>query len=384
MFLWKFWFSLLLFQDLLEKATASAHTMTKLHNDLFDVYDPEIRPILNHGESVKVQVTMYLAMILDLDIKKQVLKFSGFMSFKWKDELLVWNTSKYGGIEDIIAPQRQVWKPDITIYNNIRDSYLGESNINVAINHKGRVLWEPPINLEVSCDVDVSKYPFDENTCVVKVISWMHDVSAINITTGPEPINLERFIPNKVFKVRSSGVECIYSHHFHKYYKYMLFKITLTRRPLYLVITVLLPIMLLAILSILSFVISPDEKDKLSVAFTILVAFTVFLSIINKELPKDSLKMSLLVVYISLLIIVAIFAVAGNCLVIVMHEKDKKKLKSVSVDTLDDGRNAVTTDKWWKVLKSRNRASGLNLLFLIFNVIFFVVITTVILRLMVF
>ncbi|XP_059153300.1 acetylcholine receptor subunit alpha-L1-like [Physella acuta] len=125
--------------------------MTKLYNDLFDVYDPEIRPILNHGESVQVQVTMYLAMILDLDIKKQVLKFSGFMSFQWKDELLVWNSSKYGGIQDIIAPQRQVWKPDITIYNNIHDSYLGESNINVAINHKGRVLWEPPINLEVSC-----------------------------------------------------------------------------------------------------------------------------------------------------------------------------------------------------------------------------------------
>ncbi|XP_059153321.1 5-hydroxytryptamine receptor 3A-like [Physella acuta] len=211
----------------------------------------------------------------------------------------------------------------------------------------------------------------------------MHDVSTINITTGPEPINLERFIPNKVFKVRSSGVECRYSRHFQKYYKYMLFKITLTRRPLYLVITVLLPIMLLAILSILSFVISPDEKDKLSVAFTILVAFTVFLSIINKELPKDSLKMSLLVVYISLLIIVAIFAVAGNCLVIVMHEIDKKNLKSVSVDTLD-GSNAVTTDKWWKVLKSRSRASGLNLLFLIFNVIFFVVITTVVSCFMVF
>ncbi|XP_059153302.1 neuronal acetylcholine receptor subunit alpha-6-like [Physella acuta] len=294
----------------------------------------------------------------------------------WRDELLTWNPALYGGIKHFIVTQDYIWKPDIAIYNSICDFYLSSSVVNVFINNQGLILWEPPVILELSCKVDVSKYPYDKNTCDIKMISWMYDVAAINITTGKEPIIMDRFVPNKVFIVSSGGVECRYYRHFKKYYKYLLFKITLARRAMYPTMTIVVPIIMLAILNILSFLIALGDKDKLSVAFTTLLASTVFLSIVDNELPDNSSEISLLIVYISLLILISIFTIAGHCVTIAVHDMDLKAAK-VSPDSIG-GSKPVATFKWWNILTSGSRAWGLNALFLIFNIIFFVVVTCVV------
>jgi hypothetical protein len=35
----------------------------------------------------------------------------------WVDEFLVWDPSKYGGIDELIVFQREVWLPDLFVEN---------------------------------------------------------------------------------------------------------------------------------------------------------------------------------------------------------------------------------------------------------------------------
>ncbi len=35
----------------------------------------------------------------------------------WKDELLTWNSTQYGGLESLTLSAEAVWIPDITLYN---------------------------------------------------------------------------------------------------------------------------------------------------------------------------------------------------------------------------------------------------------------------------
>ena len=35
----------------------------------------------------------------------------------WTDYSLVWNQSEYGGISSIRVPAKNIWKPDILMYN---------------------------------------------------------------------------------------------------------------------------------------------------------------------------------------------------------------------------------------------------------------------------
>ena len=35
----------------------------------------------------------------------------------WRDEMLSWDPTQYGGISQIYLPADQIWRPDITLYN---------------------------------------------------------------------------------------------------------------------------------------------------------------------------------------------------------------------------------------------------------------------------
>ncbi|XP_059153304.1 acetylcholine receptor subunit delta-like [Physella acuta] len=101
--------------------------------------------------------------------------------------------------------------------------------------------------------------------------------------------------------------------------------------------------MLLAVLSVFSFFLSPEETEKVSLAITILLSFTVFLSVIDNDLPQTSDHISLLVVYIVFLLVFSFLAVAGNALVIIVHRRDKKKNVEGRAAEVEDNKQGELT-----------------------------------------
>ena len=56
---------------------------------------------------------------------------------------------------------------------NMKDSMLHESM--AVVSSDGTVLWIPASRLESSCSLDLSKFPFDEQECILRFGSWTYD-----------------------------------------------------------------------------------------------------------------------------------------------------------------------------------------------------------------
>ena len=64
------------------------------------------------------------------------------------------------------------------------------------------------------------------------------------------------------------------------------FTLTLERRPLYYLLNIIIPSLILAALSALSFAVPVDSGEKLSFSMSILVAFSVFMLILQENTPE--------------------------------------------------------------------------------------------------
>jgi len=60
--------------------------------------------------------------------------------------------------------------------SNSADDYTrGYMCSRAVISPDGNVFWPPPTKLRSTCDVDVTYFPFDDQTCKMKLGSWIYD-----------------------------------------------------------------------------------------------------------------------------------------------------------------------------------------------------------------
>ena len=76
------------------------------------------------------------------------------------------------------------------------------------------------------------------------------------------------------------------------------FSLKIKRKPRYLFLAIIFPIIMLTILNLLVFVLPCDSGEKASYAITVFLAFAVFLTIVSGSLPENSDTLSLFSIYI--------------------------------------------------------------------------------------
>ena len=56
------------------------------------------------------------------------------------------------------------------------DDFTSEYMRSLAIvESNGNVFWPPPTKFRSTCSVDVAFFPFDDQTCMLNLGSWIHD-----------------------------------------------------------------------------------------------------------------------------------------------------------------------------------------------------------------
>ncbi|KAK6731324.1 hypothetical protein RB195_007660 [Necator americanus] len=68
---------------------------------------------------------MFLQQILDVDEKNQLVSVNAWLSYTWQDYNLIWDPTKYEGIQDIRFPGSadHIWRPDILLYNSAAEDF---------------------------------------------------------------------------------------------------------------------------------------------------------------------------------------------------------------------------------------------------------------------
>ena len=71
-------------------------------------------------------------------------------------------------------------------------------------------------------------------------------------------------------------------------YRYVTINVTMKRKPTYYFLFIIVPLIVLYLLAMLSFAVPCESGEKISISITVLLSYTIFLIMIEDNLPKTS------------------------------------------------------------------------------------------------
>jgi len=164
-----------------------------------------VMPVSNPHDVVNVSFQLALYHIVDMDAKEQTLTTNCEVITHWHDVFLMWDPKEYDNIKDTRLPWDKVWTPDIVLYNSAGDGEQGrEMRTLIQVTFDGNVTLLTQSIYMSKCQVDVTYYPFDAQSCELKFASWSTEVTRLNMTLG----NIDRkkilslYSPSGVFELK--------------------------------------------------------------------------------------------------------------------------------------------------------------------------------------
>ncbi|KAI6234385.1 hypothetical protein M3Y99_00788800 [Aphelenchoides fujianensis] len=269
----------------------------RLTIDMFRGYNNLVRPFpCNNSTITFVEFGISLVLLIGIDEKNQIMQSSIWATLKWDDCQFGWSPNDYGGLESIRVPSDRVWLPDIVLFNNADGNYEVSFKSNVVVDYRGKVSWVPPAIFKSSCRMEVTYFPFDEQTCHLIFGSWTYDKKSVQLRfySNKKAVELEDYSSSAIWDILD--VPGIISPDKSK----MKFEIVLRRKSLFYTIILLIPTVLMAHLSLAVFFLPAECSEKITLGISLLLALVVFLLLVSKILPPTSATVPLIAKYLLL------------------------------------------------------------------------------------
>ncbi|XP_013911234.1 PREDICTED: acetylcholine receptor subunit beta-like [Thamnophis sirtalis] len=254
---------------LVVSAAGSSEVEGRLRDSLFVGYHVDVLPIRRLGQKVPVRVGMSLSQLISLNEKDEELTTKVYMDQEWIDYRLTWNPDEFEGITSIRISADEVWLPDIVLMNNNDGVFTIALSVDVLLHHNGRVQWQPPALYRSSCGIQVTYFPFDWQNCTMVFRSYTYDASEITLLHPVDEKGQEvkeiliyenTFIDNGQweFQHKPSRKNTLSSD---PLYEDITFYLIIRRKPLFYLINVIIPCILITILAIFVFYLPPDAGE---------------------------------------------------------------------------------------------------------------------------
>ncbi|XP_066293119.1 neuronal acetylcholine receptor subunit alpha-10-like [Branchiostoma lanceolatum] len=254
-------------------------------------YDKSLRPVKSASTAVNVDFDISLKQIIDLAEKEQTFRINIWLRLYWNDEFLTWNASEHGGVESLTIHSSDVWRPDIFLYNNIAETYGAiEAVTDVTVTSAGRVSYLQPAIFTSACLVDITKFPFDHQECLLEFGSWIYDGGKVNVSLVNPTADRGIFTQNEEWILNGTPMSRLVTLYpcCPDPYVTIVLTLQLERRSYFYMFNMVLPCIVLMILNLFGFYIPPDSGERLGFFITILLALVVFLQVLSDSLPKTS------------------------------------------------------------------------------------------------
>ncbi|KAK6169550.1 hypothetical protein SNE40_020584 [Patella caerulea] len=301
--------------------TTDSHLM-RLHKNLFKRYNPDVRPVMNFAIAIEVKITLGLQAIRKIDENMETMVTTFWFELTWQDAFLNWNMSDYGDIELVSMPAKRIWTPDIYISNSrsnkpylfIPDDYI------LSIQHNGTILWFVGGSVETHCKLNVRTFPFDTQICAIEIAQWSSYVSQVRLAAHGH-LDSCMFEPSGTWKLAglSAKVETICSGS----QQMLKFELTLTRLPMFYIIAIIIPVCLLTILNPVVFLVPVESGEKISLAISILLSYSVILASLTQELPEASDNISVLGGYVCSMLCLKVVTVVSSVGIVSLYHRPR-------------------------------------------------------------
>ena len=258
-------------------------------------------------------------------------KLSNFNKFKfqnWRDELRVWNeTFPLLCLDYLVLPhgsETGLWIPDLAIVS--ADSFMKltkSANFQLKVHSDGTVEWAPGGLIRFKCDMNLQVFPFDSMHCIARSESWAMDIKREVFDDSQKVLTLINFTNHEQWQLIAHYVKYqdLFFPTSNMTYGSINFNAILKRKTSYYLVNLILPCIILSLLEIVTFILPENQAIRIQVSVLLLLAYTMFLAIIQADLPRSSDQTPLLTVYVTLMIIYVSLAIIFQCIVMMLTSK---------------------------------------------------------------
>lgn len=175
--------------------------------------------------------------------------------------------------------------------NDNGEQYLFRTK--VIITHDGTVSWFSPNKLTTSCTIDIKYFPFDTQECKLVFGSWTYTGKTLLLhfwNNRSRRVDLSKFSKNgELDLVSAEGKlnKIIYPCCPDPYYD-LTYTLVMRRRPLFYINNLILPCIVLALLTGISFLFPPETGERIALVVTVLLGMTVFMIVFTDFIPSSS------------------------------------------------------------------------------------------------
>ncbi|XP_061669743.1 neuronal acetylcholine receptor subunit beta-4 isoform X2 [Syngnathoides biaculeatus] len=283
-------------------------------------YNPLIRPAVNLSERVTVKLQVSLAQLISVNEREQFMTTNVWLTQHWVDYRLSWDPAKYEGIDKLRIPSRNIWLPDIVLYNNADGTYEVTVFTNVIVLANGSINWLPPAIYKSACKIEVKHFPFDQQNCTLKFRSWTYDHTEIDLILKTEGASIDDFTPSGEWDILAlPGRRTV--NPLDPTYVDLTYDFIIKRKPLFYTINLIIPCVLITSLAILVFYLPSDCGEKMTLCISVLLALTVFLLLISKIVPPTSLDVPLIGKYLMFTMVLVTFSIITSVCVLNVHHR---------------------------------------------------------------
>jgi hypothetical protein len=274
-----------------------------IYENITSGYRKQVIPISEQSKPLQLNFQTYLMSIYTLDEQREILTVTMVISLQWIDPRLTWEPSLYGNTTRVIITTDDIWLPYVYLVNSADDlERLGHDADSYAyVTSTGFVYWNPGGVMKAKCRTDISKFPFDVQTCEFQLGMWGVSKVDVNTTLVSNKSLLTYFIPTSDWELIS------YKQYILKVEMSRTFvlELSIKRRPLYNIVTVILPTMLFALMNPMVFILPVESGERVSFGMTILLAYAIFLTLVASSVPVSSNPICVLLVLMVFIMIIS-------------------------------------------------------------------------------
>ncbi|XP_036365783.1 acetylcholine receptor subunit alpha-like 2 [Octopus sinensis] len=270
-----------------------------LHSNLFENYTKTLLPFPDDEAIVKINVSLILLKIIELDIHKGLLASKIVLGLSWRDNNLMWN-DKLNNISYINVDIEDIWYPHAYICNDMSGNFAVHKG-GATIEYDGTVTFHMDGIFQTYCTIDMHKYPFDEHECYIKTClrhqkykeQTMQNFSFHNRHDSSSDSWDFKFVVGDVMENGIVSARVI---------------IYANRKSMSETFTHFIFPALLTILNLGVYVLPAETGEKVSVAITIFLANVVYLTESAKSLGSKSRGVSRYLLYLLILTLISGFS----------------------------------------------------------------------------
>ena len=186
------------------------------------------------------------------------------------------------------------------------DGLLSVNRSQVFVKYTGEVYWSLPLIIKSSCAVDVKYFPFDNQRCSVRIGSWLHDGSHLDLVLKQGGFDMTSYITNDEFHLLSIKLDRevltrdefslsyfnVISQFSHisdnAVFPQMVLSMHIKRKPLYYLYTIVAPTVVLCIMMLFSFLLPCESGDKVGIGLTVFLSLYVLQLAIAENIPESN------------------------------------------------------------------------------------------------